>query len=346
MIIGVCGFSWSGSSACKELLREYSGVELYNSEFTLAYHPDGLSDLDFHLNENCTKFMSSGVAIPRFRKIANLLLKNETKGKIKKLTNEYLDSLIQAKWIGNEDGQVVLCKYPWLYEKVSARYLRHVVFKLPYKFCTKLKVYPLSKKEFSIKPDGFIEKTQEYTNGIFKAMSLNIDKTIVLDQPFPGNAPSRSMKYYKNAKAIIVDRDPRDIYMFVHSLYSKSSYSVPHNDVKEFISYYKNMHKTLKEELLNPDILYIHFEDLIFEYEKTVKQIEEFTGLSEHSLAKHFFKPEMSIANTRVFLKRTDCQSEIKQIEEGLSEYLYDFSKYPYDGNLEIFNENPITKST
>ena len=59
MIIGCTGFSWSGSSAVTDLLMEYSENQVYRKEFIFAYHPDSLSDLDFHLNDECSKFLST-----------------------------------------------------------------------------------------------------------------------------------------------------------------------------------------------------------------------------------------------------------------------------------------------
>ncbi len=87
MIIGTCGFSWSGSSAVADYLAEFEENQVYNEdEFVLAFHPDGLRDLDFQLNCHCSKFLSSTVAIPRFRRVAHYLLEDATHRQIDKIT--------------------------------------------------------------------------------------------------------------------------------------------------------------------------------------------------------------------------------------------------------------------
>ena len=51
MIIGVAGFSWSGSGAVMDYLMEFEETQVYTPELILAFHSDGLHDLDVNLNE-------------------------------------------------------------------------------------------------------------------------------------------------------------------------------------------------------------------------------------------------------------------------------------------------------
>ena len=136
LIIGVCGFSWSGSGAVMDYLMEFEENQVYTPEFILAYHPDGLRDLDINLNENCAKFLSSGVAIPRFRNIAKSLLSGPTKGLSIKLTEDYLNQLIQSRWIGLEQGQELL-HHGWFYRKIGLRIRDKIITKLTPEFCWK-----------------------------------------------------------------------------------------------------------------------------------------------------------------------------------------------------------------
>ena len=45
------------------------------------------------------------------------------------------------------------------------------------------------------------------------------EKNLVLDQPFSGNNPQASFPYFENPRAVVVDRDPRDYYLFVKNLF-------------------------------------------------------------------------------------------------------------------------------
>ena len=341
MIIGVCGFSWSGSGAVIDYLMEFDTLQVYPPEFILAYHPDGLHDLDVNLNENCAKFLSSGVAIPRFRKTALSLLNGPTHGMAKQLTEEYLDKLIQAKWIGLEQGHSLVCKHSWLYRQVGLRIRNRIIPKLSPEFCWKHKPYPLAEMEYSICPEHFLEQTQNYVLGILETIGLDTQKDIVLNQPFPGNNPVPYMQYYKDAKAVVVDRDPRDVFVFLKYVFPGHSYSVPLENVNVFCEYYEHMHKNLNTTLDHPDVLYLQFEDLIYHYDESTGQIQQFLKLAAPEHARQYFQPEQSEANTQVFLKYGKSD-EISVIEKKLGKYLYDFSRVKKQSNSDgVFDDNP-----
>lgn len=337
MIIGTCGFSWSGSSAVADLLAEYVNITVYNDdEFIIAFYPDGLEDLDFNLNTKCSKFLSSTVAIPRFRKVAKMLLKDITKGAYKRITDEYIEKLVQVKWLAVGQGQEVFSSKK--YYDFANRFLRN----LPVDFCRKIKFPPLEWLEYSIKPTNFYAITQDYTDSILKSIGLDLKKHIVLDQPFPGNNPIQCMNYYRNAKAIVVDRDPRDLYLLAKEYFPRRSYQTPNETVEEFITFFYHMHKDMSQIAMHPDVLCIKFEELVFEYEETVKKIELFLGLNKHQDPKKHFKPERSMANTRLFEKCTKYADDIKKIEEQLGEFLYDFDRFKeMKAAGGMFDENP-----
>lgn len=340
VIVGVCGFSWSGSGAVLDYLMEFGENQVYTPEFIIAYHPDGLRDLDINVNENCAKFLSSGVAIPRFKRIADSLLKVPTKGKAGKITEKYIDGITQAHWTGLEQGQELL-RNRWLYRNIGLRIREKIITKLSPDFCWKYKPYPLDEMYFSICPEDFDRITQEYVNKILSSIGLSIDKNIVLNQPFPGNNPVPYMKYFKDSKAIVVDRDPRDVFVFLKYVFPGHSYSVPLQDVNQFCAYFDNMHKNLQEKLNNPDVIYIKFEDLIYHYENTADQICNFLGLEKNNNLRNYFIPEESEANTQVF-KRFGNKDELRVIEKRLAPYLYDFSKVVRrNSDNRVFDDNP-----
>ena len=67
--IGVCGNYAAGSGAFLDLLYEFDDTQLLiKKEFMFTYLPDGIEDLDYHIN-NYHKYFSSVVAINRFRKL-------------------------------------------------------------------------------------------------------------------------------------------------------------------------------------------------------------------------------------------------------------------------------------
>ena len=68
---------------------------------------------------------------------------------------------------------------------------------------------------------------------------------------------------------------------------------LPHDPLL-FAKQYRDMRRTIDDEIKDPRILRIHFEDLIYRYDFTTKQINEFLGISEEKhkdLRKHFNHP-------------------------------------------------------
>jgi hypothetical protein len=343
VIIGVSGFSWSGSGAVIDYLMEFENLQIYSPEFIIAYHPDGLHDLDLNLNSSCAKFLSSGVAIPRFRKIANSLLKKPTRSKSKLLIENYLKQITQAKWIGAEQGQELLHN-EWLYKNIGLRIRNRIITNLSLEFCWKHKPYPLGIMEYSICPDHFYEHTQNFVNDILRELGLNTEGDIVLNQPFPGNNPLPYMKYFSNSRAIVVDRDPRDVFVFLKYIFPGHSYSVPLQDVNVFCEYFEHMHKNTELLLDSPNVLYLKFEDLVYNYDDTTNSIKSFLKLQSSSTPRKYFIPEESEANTQVYKQLKNSQ-EIAIIENRLNKYLFDFSKVQRSSNnKKAFDDNPKTR--
>lgn len=104
MIVGVCRFSWSGLGAVLDYLIEFEENQVYTPGTIIAYHPDGLCDLDIYVNENCGKFLPSGVVILRFKRIADYLLEVHTNGWSGKIKEKYTGNITQAYWGGLEQG--------------------------------------------------------------------------------------------------------------------------------------------------------------------------------------------------------------------------------------------------
>ena len=268
-------------------------------------------------------------------------MKNSTNGKAKLLTDQYLDNLIQAKWIGLEQGQYLVRKSEWFYKHVGMRIRNKIIPRLSPEFCWKYEPYPLAEMEFSICPERFIEYTHEYVNNILKTIGLDINKNIVLNQPFPGNNPVPYMKYFPNSKAIVVDRDPRDVFVFLKNVFPGHSYSVPLENVEVFCEYFANMHKNICHTLNHPDVLYLHFEDLVYHYQESTDKIKKFLSLEKSTFPQKYFIPLESEANTQVFLEHGN-QEEIAIIEKKLNKYLYDFTVVTKQKELsKAFDDNP-----
>lgn len=330
MIIGSCGFGSTGSSVLTDFLREYDDVQVYdNFEFTLAYRVDGLQDLESHLVTKFSKTSSGDYAIKRFLDSSKMyctpFINKPCKGKVfYKLSKEYIDSIEQLNYKGIESvdlnrGNVISNMFAFFSKKILMKYCEKILRR-------RLYWWPARKIHFSIKPDNFYEETIKYTNKIFEAMGADLSKPICLDQPFEGNNPRQSMKFFEDAYAIRIDRDPRDLYLEYKYSKDVDDKFFPHSNVDDFILYFKKLREKVEDD---DKIISIKFEEFIYEYDKTKKRIEDFLGIKNHVAPKKWFNPQRSINNTQMIRKHPEDIEDIKKIEKELSEYLFPFENYP-----------------
>lgn len=337
-MIGVCGYGFTGSGAVVDLLKEYEELHVISGmEFSLPYSPDGLLSLKANLVDYYARSASSIVAIRRFEKLIkgfnspNSAWKKLSNNQFLQISEEYIDSLVQATWKGKLGFDIT--QYSWLTQRIKGSLLGRVQTFVDKKFKKYIPIVPIQTMKMSINPTDFEQKTKKYVDKLLRAFANN-EKEIVLDQPFPANKPDFVFPFFESPKAIIVDRDPRDVFLLAKYVVLSEARFMPCDDVQEFINYYRSIRDSIDDSVLDDKILRINFEDLIYEYERTLHKIEGFLGLSEHTLPKKNFDPSRSVVNTKLFMKELDekTRKEISMIEEQLSPWLYDFDSH---GNIE-----------
>lgn len=347
MIIGVCGFTSTGSSAVSDYLKEFSSNSCFDKdEFIITHHPDGLEDLDFHVNRKISKFTSSTIAFLRFRRVSHLLLKDATKGEIDKIVNDYIENICQVKWEGYASNDFVLFNN-WFYKYFWMKIVRsHILEPLANKFNYYPKFFPVRTMEYAVKPNDFDEYTKCFVVDVLKALGLDLNKNIVLDQPFAGNDPMRSFKFFDDPVAIIVDRDPRDNYIFAKEVLKARGKQIPTEKVEDFIEYYKTMRNFDLTE--NARILKVRFEDMIYQYDCTTEKIKKFLNLNEEDRFKRVFDPNLSKHNTCLYRRFPKYAEDVKKIEVALGEYLYNFEDYesqlPKENGKMFYGKSPLNK--
>ena len=339
MIIGTCGFASTGSSAVSDYLKEFDENQVLDAfEFTIPYLPDGLEDLEYHLMQHTCRDDSCGIAIPRFRRYMRRYELNLKQSysfppkQLRDITETFISRIVQMKWNTAKRTDVLL--YPtWFYYYVGFRLMKqHVLPFLSRKAGHCVHLYPYRDVEVSVYPTCFLEASKQFIRDILIGMGADFKKNIVLDQPFVGEDPTRSFHFFDNPKAIVVDRDPRDNYLFTRKVLYKSSNLIPVDRVEDFVKYYRLFRDGHPYKNKHDDVLCLHFEDMVYKYEATTKRIREFCGLGENPRPQSIFSPEISMPNTQLFLRFPEYADDIKYIERELPEYLYDFSDCPQPG--------------
>lgn len=334
MIIGACGFGATGSSVVTDYLKEFDNINVKDDlEFTYLTALDGLLYLERSVMNPYNRTRDSIAAIGRFLDVVKRKKRNyENHGLssevFEKSAKGFIDAITMTKWYWTGSAK----KVGWRYRpmKVLRNYMLNKY--IPAKereLGHRISCWPLEEVRLSVRPDNFYEAARKHVDELLKGMGLDQDKVIALDQPFAGNNPQACFPFYKDPYAIVVDRDPRDLYVFGKTKLMGKMHFFPIDRVEDFIIYYKCLRKDQPYLQDNPRILRLRFEDMIYEYDKTTAKLREFLNLPENPHPKSVFDPSLSIANTQVFKRYPQFAEDVKKIEEALPEYLFDFSNYP-----------------
>ncbi len=317
------GYGWSGSSALIDFMREFDGFFVPHKEFRLIKDPHGVRDLDSAITQS-TDQLNEDRTIREFihfievysRKVGGLrplgLAYNNDFGEhFSQISMDYIEALTDYIYSGY-----------WWYLDYDMSRVKYLVFKT----LKRLKIYnhqEHTKMRLTVKTEEeFLQLTKKYLNDIFSdCLKEKEYHTVVLDQAIPANRSSWGARYFNNAKVIVVDRDPRDVYIDLIKEKSLVGYDVAvRHDVQLFIDWFK---KVRRPDSNPADYKRIQFEDLILNYERVISEVMEYCDIDPilHSHKGERLKPEVSAKNIGMW-KQYDYPDEIREIEKQLKEYL------------------------
>ena len=356
MVIGTCGFGSSGSSVISDYLKEFEMFQILDDvEFILPYCPDGLQQLDFVLNQAPVRNESSYVALFRFEHMVKKILSKGTfvkqsklnRREVSNLCDEFLQTITQCKWNGFIGTETYTCGNFYRLFGISIMKQRVIPFFEHRTGKMWKKRYPYHEIRMSVCPSNFDMAAKQFVNSILCMMGADNNRNIVLDQPFPGDDPQSCMKYFDDPIAIVVDRDPRDTYIFLQTRLKNRGAFMPYDNVRDYVKYYRSIReKRPYSKSKDERVLLIQFEDMIYHYEETTGRLRSFSNLPSNPNPKTIFIPEMSMANTQLFHRFPDFQKDVKYIEQELEDYLYDYSGCPLpksDAKM-FFGKSPLNR--
>lgn len=326
MIVGVSGYGATGASAVVALIMECKDIQSYKygMEFQLLQEPDGILDLHHYIVEDQRR-LSSHIIIKRFMNnmdnFGGRLLRKETDTFFYTLCEDYLKSLNSIEWKGKSD--------------FDTPDVRSFLYKKKYHSFTKIitKIGRIVKSDFTWPPcynryyasmteEQFAKATNIFLTRLLKSSGFNMNCTILLEQLFPPNEPTAGMQFFEDCRCIVVERDPRDLFIITNHLMSHKAVFMPNNgNVDDFIKYYKGLHaKTSKDSRVK----YIQYEDLIYDYDNSARDLLGWLGLTMEK-ERTIFIPEESVNNTCLYYNYPELKEDIEKIEYELKEYLYPF---------------------
>lgn len=333
-VISCASYYGTGSSAVTDYVSEFDGVfSMTNEEFRFIQDPDGIDDLEFHLVENHNRH-NAGHALKRYKRLVDFYNGNMFGRKYapffhdrwKEISYRYIDALTDFTFKG------------WwmydLYDRGSFFYFRkRIVNKILHKTIWRDKpdrVHNTMKNEITYcsapSEQRFVDLTKRYIEELLTEASSGAD-TVMVDQIVPPSNLPRYTRYFDDIKVVVVDRDPRDLYLLEKMEWKDGV--IPHDDVETFVKWYRYTRAHRQRETFDPGTtLFVRFEDLLYRYDEETARMREFLDLDEadHKRPLTGLVSERSKKNTRKWLEYPEAADDVAYIERELGEYLYDYA--------------------
>ena len=321
----VSGYGRSGSSACIDLLKEFEFVDGPDKEFRIAKDPHGLLDLELSIVDNW-EFIRHNTAINDFLEYCSMLGRGESI--FKKVGKNFSDILYIDFMKESIEYVNRINNFTYFGDTLLHRYRLNALQSFKQRLNSKLGLSNAALMHFS-RPtkERFLVETNRYLRRLFEnyAANKNIHK-VVLDQAISPTNIKKTLKYFDNAKLIIVDRDPRDIYA---NMIDKKMFLGMDILNDELAHKYIEWHRIVRQQSIQDvdnapmqdKVLRLNFEDLFLHYEGTIKKIKEFLEIDFNHKDKGVkFNPE-SVSDHVGIWKNVLNQKTVFQIEKELKEY-------------------------
>ena len=334
----VTGYNGSGASALKDLLMEYDNcctVPRKSYEHVLFYTPNGLFDLEDKLLLRNNQ-VRSDEALKSFKKEMYKLWKNDFQwcGGYKELFNNEFKEIYEQ--FINELRQFTLKGY-WSYDFIELQYSIRKIFKDTIKRVFGKKVDNFGKTILKYEDNeiniSFVSEKEFYDYARkFVSSYLNMfnkkNNMYIYDHLLkPSHVNDIDNYFTDDFRMIIVERDVRSLFLYNKYIRLKdyginSKYPTDVNEFVEFWKRFKSLEKNCKN---NKKVLRIYLEDLVYNYDNTVKKIEEFLELdsNSHSNKGKYFNIDRAEKKSKLYLQNDEWKNEISIIEKELKEYLY-----------------------
>jgi hypothetical protein len=321
LFIDLSGYAFTGKHAVIDLMREIDGYHVphFQFEFALLRIQGGILDLEHALCGDWSP-MRSDAAIRRFKKVVRRLgtraswahprtwvdgvgwnYDERYHHRFFELSDRYVGQLVAFSW--NAEWPFAMSEFGDL-DFLVRRAARKIGFKRALEVPVHLAY-----------TDRFVPLTREYLRDLLTSDVVPGTRAVVMHNAFEPFNPQRSLKFFERAKAIAVDRDPRDSYV-QHLTFPPNAVGV-----RDFITRYRINRLAVHREP-HPDVLRIQFEDLVLDYDRTLARILAHLGedRAAHVRPRQHFDPAVSRKNVGLW-RNYPRQDEIRLIEESLPEH-------------------------
>jgi len=336
------GYANSGGTIIGLIFEEMERAVVLPMEFRLLKERFGLCDLEDALFKTmdpeiidlalkdfewlCEQYATS---IGRFNR-AGYSYEKRSGNTFCGATEKYINSLVDFKYPKSWHYYDFKLSYPkLLFKRVINKFSKHSTYGQVLAYLA----YP--------DRDFFLENTRNYLKEILDGflhqqiqdqnLKKRDDSFIVLPKSIPlysDMAVNQIVRYFDDCKIILIDRDPRDIFLEV--IAGKQRYLPVTNSLTEkaegFIRYYRAVRAEKYKVGVHPNVLLLQFEDVVLDYNTSLGRIYEFLGMSplDHTKKGSIFKPIESRKNIGLWKKSQGLEADaIRLIKGELEEYLF-----------------------
>lgn len=332
-VITCASYYGTGSSAVTDLFGECDNVcSLGDYEYRFLQDPDGISDLEYNVVENNHRHNTSD-AIKRFIRFIRDCKRMGYGGydifgdEFERATRDYVAAITELKahswWnkdrVDKGSAFIAVDRLYSLARRVLTGSLR-----------SEKRFTLLNGREYgyytAIDEAAFLEHTRTYVERLLSKVNRDGMPFVMVDQMVPPTNVGRYTRYFNDVRVVVVERDPRDIYLLEKKDWQWGV--IPVKNVHEYVQWYRITRKySHPADEDREQVLRIRFEDMIYRYEATRRALFDFVGMDEscHARPRTRFDPARSIRNTNLKARCPDLSKDVAVIEHELKEYLYDY---------------------
>lgn len=323
------GFASSGGTALGDFLREFENVKVLPVEFRLLVERYGILDLEYSIQNNLNP-ESIDFAVKDFiwltrnfaRKSSRygkngLDYDHYTSGDFSVITENYINLISDYKY--NAYSYLNDFRLPWL---------QQIIIKIINKISRKTQ---LESFYCTYNDHQFTHQTKLYLNSVVQAITNCIctenQTTVALQNAIPLASIRgfvRARHLLDASKIVVVDRDPRDIYLNIYEGRYLDNKGGMHR-ARSFVNFFNQQRNNVYYSNIRKEILLIRLEDLCYNYTKTKNKVLEYLEIdsSTHLNQCLFFNPDTSKKNLRTWEKIAGHKEELDLIEKELKEFLW-----------------------
>lgn len=353
--VAVTGYFATGSGAVVDLLREYNSIDdggLPGYEHLFLYTVDGVFDTIDYLTYRNNLFHSN-IAIDRFRRRMKelndidyswygglkYLCGDQFINAVERFITKITDHTSERDWYGKFQGRKTTVSR--IIKDAGAVFLKGR--RITHSFGTEIRILPNGGEYSFADQKRLNEAVLDLVNDYIEFLYPDKDGRTVLLNHFllPQDTFRLDECLPPDMKMIIVDKDIRDLYIFNKYIWNEwGEKSFFPTNIEQFMSFtraYRNTVKMIDHER----ILRVQFEDLIYYYDRELKRIEEFLGISRdsHTNIKKYFNPQKSIKNTQLFCLHDEWKQEVEPLTIAFPQLVYDFPYSIKTSVNETFDE-------